>query len=149
MSTYLKLEMTLTYSSHFTSLDQERGAGAVNSQKKVFTLWLIPYLNMMLKLDAVIILWELFVELIRWISPLPFLISTKVRQRWPLCLMEIFREDSLFWKNSLPDCFCCILWFPALPPTLIYGKKREVLRGPALQHLDDRPDYLKQLSLFH
>lgn len=104
MSTYLKLEMTLTYSSHFTSLDQERGAGAVNSQKKVFTIWLIPYLNMMLKLDAVIILWELFVELIRWISPLPFLISTKVRQRRPLCLMEIFREDSLFWKNSLPDC---------------------------------------------
>lgn len=81
MSTYLKLEMTLTYSSHFTSLDQERGAGAVNSQKKVFTIWLIPYLNMMLKLDAVIILWELLVELIRWISPLPFLISTKVRQR--------------------------------------------------------------------
>lgn len=45
-----------------------------------------------------------------------------------------------------------VLLFPlilSLTRNFDLWEKREVLRGPTLQHLDDRPDHLKQLSLFH
>lgn len=57
--------------------------------------------------------------------------------------------DPLSRDNLRLDCFAVPSHSPPLASNFDLWEKREALRGPTLQHLDDRPDHLKQLSLFH
>ena len=108
MSTYLKLEMTLTYSSHFTSLHQGRGgAGAVNSQNINTICRTFWWSQNQLQ-------WQFQEQLfVRWISldHHPFLLHRSLHGRFTIP----------GWPEA--TLFCCSLWFSLSLATLIYGRK--------------------------
>lgn len=137
MSTYLKLEMTLTYSSHFTSLHQARGGwGGCGSSKLSEYKHYLSHILMISKSVAMTISGATVCQM-DFIRPSPFLIAQKPPRQ--------IHYPGMTWGYT-------VLLFPLILPltrNFDLWEKREALRGPTLWHLDDRPDHLKQLSLFH
>lgn len=118
-STYLKLEMTLTYSSLFNSFAPwKAGADARGGNSRKIK----P-----LDLSHIVIVWKIFQQsqeklFVNLIKSILLDFQPKFSQTWCQDLMELFQSTFTIPGSPQARLFCCFLWFPPSLATLIYGR---------------------------